>query len=150
MKRECTQWPLAGCLPKVRCQGVSLGRTNRRGSKKKRFPKLLSRGCCFSSCFSACSVFFCVCVWGFFLNNGETLLNLTARFTRSRPLTSLPPSAAVLLVTDKEHWHDGGADGAQVALPRIHYGCTDGRAFRPGKLRHPEHCKRYPFTVVER
>lgn len=28
-----------------------------------------------------------------------------------------------------------GADGAQVVLPHIHYGCTGGCTFRPGKLR---------------
>lgn len=58
------------------------------------------------------------------------LLNLTARFTRSQPLTSLPPSAAVL-VTDEELWRD---DGDQVVPPHIHYGYMNVCTFRPGKF----------------
>lgn len=40
------------------------------------------------------------------LNKPEMLLILTAQFTSGQPLTSLPPSAAIL-VTDREHWHVG-------------------------------------------
>lgn len=50
------------------------------------------------------------------LNEPERLLILTAQFAGNQPLTSLPPSAAILKfkVTDKTVWRC--PDGAQVVL----------------------------------